>query len=90
PILDLPTETISEIFIQFLPTAPNRPLPHGFRSPALLTQICRRWLNIALATPSLWSALNLKLRDPSCLQPALELLQTWLARSRYLPLSISL
>ncbi|KAJ7434095.1 hypothetical protein B0H11DRAFT_740370 [Mycena galericulata] len=83
PILDLPTEIISEIFIQFLPTAPNRPLPHGFRSPALLTQLCRSWRNIALATPSLWSALYLKLRNPSSFQ-------TWLARSRDLSLSISL
>ncbi|KAJ6479467.1 hypothetical protein C8R47DRAFT_1019155, partial [Mycena vitilis] len=57
PVLTLPTETISEIFIQFFPSYPSRPPLTGNLSPRLLTQICRSWRQIALTTPSIWRAI---------------------------------
>ncbi|KAF7335390.1 F-box domain-containing protein [Mycena venus] len=85
PVLTLPNEIISEIFVHFLPTYPSCPPLCGSLSPSRLTQICRRWREIALATPALWRAVSLSkgsffLRgDPK---------HIWLARSGSLPLSI--
>ncbi|KAK6992100.1 F-box domain-containing protein [Favolaschia claudopus] len=59
PVLSLPNEIISEIFIRFLPAYPECPVSWGPRSPTFLTQICRRWREVALSTPALWRALSL-------------------------------
>ncbi|KAJ7906574.1 hypothetical protein B0H13DRAFT_2020452 [Mycena leptocephala] len=59
PVLTLPNEIISEIFIHFLPVYPLCPPSTGILSPTLLTQICRRWREISLATPALWKAVSL-------------------------------
>ncbi|KAJ7252245.1 hypothetical protein C8J57DRAFT_1520084 [Mycena rebaudengoi] len=53
PVLTLPAEITSEIFIHFLPIYPLRPPPTGLLSPALLGQICRKWRDVALGTPRL-------------------------------------
>ncbi|KAJ6560151.1 hypothetical protein B0H19DRAFT_945240, partial [Mycena capillaripes] len=57
PVLTLPAEIISEIFVHFLPIYPSCPPLTGFLSPTLLTQICRKWRHIALTTPALWRAI---------------------------------
>jgi hypothetical protein len=49
-LIAVPTEIISEIFIQFLPIYPLCPLSTGILSPTVLTQICRKWREIALDT----------------------------------------
>ncbi|KAJ7633162.1 hypothetical protein FB45DRAFT_745848, partial [Roridomyces roridus] len=59
PVLTLPTEITSEIFIQFLPPYPARPAIVGKRSPSFLLRICRTWRNVALSTPALWCAVRL-------------------------------
>ncbi|KAJ7808749.1 hypothetical protein B0H14DRAFT_1509851 [Mycena olivaceomarginata] len=62
PVLTaVPTEIISEIFIQFLPVYPLCPPSTGILSPTVLTQICRKWREIALETPTLWRAITLHL-----------------------------
>jgi len=61
PVLTLPNEIISEIFMQFLPPYPLCPPSTGLSSPTLLTQICRRWREIALASPMLWRAITITL-----------------------------
>ncbi|KAJ7356453.1 hypothetical protein DFH08DRAFT_802499 [Mycena albidolilacea] len=53
PILTLPNEITSEIFIHFLPNYPSWPPLTGPDSPTLLAQICREWRDIALETPAL-------------------------------------
>ncbi|KAJ7935126.1 hypothetical protein B0H13DRAFT_2472932 [Mycena leptocephala] len=58
PVLTLPNEIVSEIFIHFLPVYPLCPPLAGILSPTSLTQICRKWRDIALATPALWRALE--------------------------------
>ncbi|KAJ7280810.1 hypothetical protein C8J57DRAFT_1174431 [Mycena rebaudengoi] len=89
PILTLPTEITSEIFIHFLPRYPERPQVIGLSSPHILGQICRTWREIALGTPRLWRAIEL---NPPTARPtkALAILRTWISRSKNCPLSISL
>jgi hypothetical protein len=58
PVLTLPNEIVSELFIHFLPIYPSCPPLTGILSPSTLTQICREWREIALATPALWRAIS--------------------------------
>ncbi|KAJ7872303.1 hypothetical protein B0H14DRAFT_186186 [Mycena olivaceomarginata] len=84
PILTLPNEIVCEIFIHFLPIYPICPPLTGLFSPILLTHICRRWREIALALPALWRAI---LIHPNR-YPASDLVSTMLSRSGPCPLSI--
>ncbi|KAJ7467544.1 hypothetical protein FB451DRAFT_394344 [Mycena latifolia] len=84
PVLTLPNEIVSEIFVHFLPVYPLCPPINGLESPTLLTHICRGWREIALATPALWRAISLT-DDQD-----LHILESWLNRSRSLPLSLKM
>ncbi|KAJ6562372.1 hypothetical protein B0H19DRAFT_1144296 [Mycena capillaripes] len=83
PVLTLPSEIVSEIFLHFLPTYPLCPPLTGLFSPTVLTHICHKWRQIAVATPMLWRAISL-----SELRP--DIFETWLNRSGHCPLSIEL
>ncbi|KAJ7087025.1 hypothetical protein C8R43DRAFT_309973 [Mycena crocata] len=88
PVLTLPNEIVSDIFLHFLPAYPNYPSTTGLFSPTLLTHICRKWRQIALTTPSLWRAIPFPLDlDPSQCVP---MLQSWLARSCVCPVSVKI
>ncbi|KAJ7139218.1 hypothetical protein C8R44DRAFT_727322 [Mycena epipterygia] len=84
PVSTLSNEVISEIFIHFLPGYPACLLTEGTVSPSptLLTRICRKWREIALATPALWSGIGWTVT----MTP--HLLESWLAQSGISPLSI--
>ncbi|KAJ7192826.1 hypothetical protein GGX14DRAFT_479570 [Mycena pura] len=85
PVLTLPTEIICEIFIRFIPIYPLCPPFFGPLSPTVLTHICRKWRDIALATSELWRAISLsKIREP--FDPR----DIWLSASSRLPISISI
>ncbi|KAJ7149545.1 hypothetical protein C8R46DRAFT_1198600 [Mycena filopes] len=93
PVLTLPPEIVSEIFVSFLPSYPEPPPKTGLLSPYLLCQICRQWRAIAASTPDLWRAIPLNLSRASSQAFAaaqIELADTWLARSGTRPLSIRL
>ncbi|KAJ6602836.1 hypothetical protein DFH09DRAFT_1355027 [Mycena vulgaris] len=90
PLLHLPNEIISEIFLNFLPSPPERPPAVGPLSPSFLAQICRKWRDIAFSTPSMWSALQLNLDRRDLRGQQLYFLQTWLERSKDCLLSIAL
>ncbi|KAJ7157210.1 hypothetical protein C8R46DRAFT_909567, partial [Mycena filopes] len=66
PVLSLPPEITSEIFLHCVP-APSpldslgKPNPTKNVAPLLLLQVCRTWRQIALSTPHLWAALHLDL-----------------------------
>ncbi|KAJ7629983.1 aspartic peptidase domain-containing protein [Mycena polygramma] len=75
PVLTLPNEITSEIFVHFLPVYPKAPPPIGPLSPHLLCQICQKWRDIALATPALWRAISLPLREEKGLVHKLRLLE---------------
>ncbi|KAJ7629740.1 hypothetical protein DFH06DRAFT_1225291 [Mycena polygramma] len=88
PVLALPNELISEIFLHFLPPYPDFPPLKGLLSPTLLTHICRQWRDIALSTPQLWSAISSF--DNNWEGRELRIVKLWLERSHYCPLSIRL
>ncbi|KAJ7704544.1 hypothetical protein B0H17DRAFT_1126858 [Mycena rosella] len=90
PVLTLPNEIVSEIFVHFLPVYPHRSPLIGPRSPALLGQICRKWRDIALSTPALWRAVRLTLNKKRRLEQQLHLLESYLERSGSFRLSIEL
>ncbi|KAJ7653723.1 hypothetical protein DFH06DRAFT_1093263 [Mycena polygramma] len=89
PVLTLPHEIMSEIFIHFLPIYPLCPTLVGVFSPIFLTQICGQWREIALATPALWKAVGYSEYAIS-LERECELVNMWLDRSGCCPLSMSL
>ncbi|KAJ7827093.1 hypothetical protein B0H13DRAFT_1657130, partial [Mycena leptocephala] len=57
PVLTLPYEITSRIFVACLPSDGVRPSPDA--APLLLAQICRHWRKIALSTGELWCSVNL-------------------------------
>ncbi|KAJ7754514.1 hypothetical protein B0H16DRAFT_746760 [Mycena metata] len=87
PTLILPTEIVIEIFILFLPVYPFCPPLGGLGSPTLLTQICRDWLEIALATPNLWRAISVDTHW-TVFSRQVARAEIWLQRSQPLPLSL--
>ncbi|KAJ7019882.1 hypothetical protein C8F04DRAFT_325418 [Mycena alexandri] len=89
PVLTLPNEIVSECFIHVLPPYPARPPTTGPLSPTSLAQICRKWREIALSTPALWSSLTLTLEYGKS-EKQKSFLETWMARSRAHPISVSL
>ncbi|KAJ7127295.1 hypothetical protein C8R43DRAFT_1028261 [Mycena crocata] len=84
PVLTLPNEITSEIFIHFLPLYPSCPSFTGLLSPTILTHICRQWRQIALATPLLWRAISLDLVTPHLDDNLVQ----WVERTGSCPLSI--
>ncbi|KAJ7127705.1 hypothetical protein C8R44DRAFT_910890 [Mycena epipterygia] len=88
PVLTFPNEIISEIFLESLDSS-KRSLSDP-SSPLFLGHICRKWREIALSTPSLWTDIGLYLGNVAAHESQLRLLETWLRRSRECPLSISL
>ncbi|KAJ7128669.1 hypothetical protein C8R44DRAFT_94713 [Mycena epipterygia] len=88
PVLTLPNEIISEIFLQSL--SRDDKTPWAPKSPLFLGHICRKWREIALSTPWLWSDIDLPLGPSATHENRLRLLETWLTRSRDCPLSISI
>ncbi|KAF8146490.1 hypothetical protein K438DRAFT_1944552 [Mycena galopus ATCC 62051] len=60
PVLSLPFEVISDIFIQCLPDLQHAdPIfkfsPQKLPIPLLLSQICKAWKDVVLDTPKLWA-----------------------------------
>ncbi|KAF7367550.1 F-box domain-containing protein [Mycena sanguinolenta] len=88
PVLSLPNEIVAEIFVYFLPTYPLRPPLIGADSPTLLTHVCHKWRDIAVATPELWRALLFNHHTFPDIDLQLELCRLWLTRSQSYPLSM--
>lgn len=95
PILTLPNEITSEIFLWCLPeslSSVTGTLGRPFHAPMLLIHICRAWRSIAISTPRLWAGLALDL--PSLPKKFLttgeceNFLAEWLARAGACPLSL--
>ncbi|KAJ6602812.1 hypothetical protein DFH09DRAFT_1270637 [Mycena vulgaris] len=86
----LPNELMSEIFIHFLPVYPLCPPQTGPLSPNILTQICRKWREIALTTPALWRAISLYYVEENSRDGQVQTLESWLTRSGVFPLSIQM
>ncbi|KAJ7087032.1 hypothetical protein C8R43DRAFT_1244879 [Mycena crocata] len=89
PVLTLPNEIVSEIFLHFLPSYPECPSPAGLSSPTLLTHICQKWRQIALTTPYLWRAILFPSDFVPSAQRMAQRINSWLERSCVCPVSIS-
>ncbi|KAJ6459542.1 hypothetical protein C8R45DRAFT_1221298 [Mycena sanguinolenta] len=87
PVLTLPNEITTEIFLRFLPTYYPAPLT-GLDSPTVLTQICHQWRELALGLPILWQAMSLFANSP--FEQQAPLLDLWLSSSKCCPLSIQI
>ncbi|KAJ7018643.1 hypothetical protein C8F04DRAFT_1327022 [Mycena alexandri] len=93
PVLTLPPEIVSEIFVFFLPVYPKRAAHTGLLSPTTLSQICRPWRQIAFSTPQLWRTFKVVLlaRDSKQSDQADHVrMEAALRRSRSCPLSLEL
>ncbi|KAJ7021809.1 hypothetical protein C8F04DRAFT_1241148 [Mycena alexandri] len=93
PVLTLPPEITSHIFLDCLPFH-GRVQPSSIKAPLVLAQVCQYWRDIALATPQLWSSIDMKLEIG---QPNIPdkgtialLLRTWLSRAKRSPISLTL
>ncbi|PPR08057.1 hypothetical protein CVT24_010857 [Panaeolus cyanescens] len=58
PIRRLPNEVLAEIFRHTLPAHRN-PRTHPSDSPILLTLVCRKWREISLSMPYMWSKIHI-------------------------------
>ncbi|KAJ7648639.1 hypothetical protein DFH06DRAFT_1095428 [Mycena polygramma] len=86
PILTLPVELTSEIFLHCVPV---EPVPSVRVAPMLLGRICQEWRQIAYGDPRLWSSLSIA--EPAWYSFGLEaLIQDWVLRAGSVPLFFSM
>ncbi|KAJ7705294.1 hypothetical protein B0H17DRAFT_1192999 [Mycena rosella] len=88
PVLTLPSEITSEIFIHCL--FDTRARPNFAEAPLLLCNICSHWRTIAILTPALWSSIELGFKFSLFGSNLIDLLGIWLSRTGSHPLSLSL
>ncbi|KAJ7368766.1 hypothetical protein DFH08DRAFT_832193 [Mycena albidolilacea] len=88
PILTLPPELVSEIFIHCLPAERFTDVVNPSEAPLLLTHVCRAWRQIAISTPALWATFDIN--DMLSLPRIAEITQTWFERARKCPLTVSI
>ncbi|KAJ6779268.1 hypothetical protein DFH09DRAFT_118384 [Mycena vulgaris] len=95
PILALPIEITSRIFVHCLPVD-GRVCPSRSAAPLILAQICRHWRDVALSTCQLWKSMYIYLPFPT---PGLlagpehgasSLIQTWISRAKGQLISLGL
>ncbi|KAJ7236189.1 hypothetical protein C8J57DRAFT_1530292 [Mycena rebaudengoi] len=94
PVLTLPVEITSSIFLHCLPSH-GHVIPSPLRAPLLLAQICHRWREVALSTGELWNSLYpsyslIKAQVRHDWHPLCALMQTWFCRAKAAPLSLGL
>ncbi|KAJ7190883.1 hypothetical protein GGX14DRAFT_407641 [Mycena pura] len=92
PVLTLPPEITSRIFLKCLPSH-GRVQPSATKAPLVLAQVCRHWRDVALATARLWSSIDLKFEFGRRNIPdngTIPLLRTWLSRAKRSPISLTL
>ncbi|KAJ6582179.1 hypothetical protein B0H19DRAFT_1117727 [Mycena capillaripes] len=85
PILTLPVEVTSEIFLHCLPTEPDQPSTSV--APMVLGRICQQWRNIAYNNPRLWAAVTIRFLRGYRLDA---LVEDWLLRAGSMPLALRL
>ncbi|KAJ6632168.1 hypothetical protein B0H10DRAFT_1976386, partial [Mycena sp. CBHHK59/15] len=93
PLLTLPFDIISEIFIRCLPLAPYT-RPKRTEAPLLLSSTSSSFRSIALSIPSLWATIKIDYgmlsnpARPDVLDRVQSPVETWLSRAGSRPLSI--
>ncbi|KAK6995818.1 F-box domain-containing protein [Favolaschia claudopus] len=105
PILEIPYELTSQIFLCCLPSN-KRISPDPKAAPLVLAQICSHWRKIAVSIPELWNSFYLEFKgtnqydgirfmlnsDPRSASDdsIVALVDCWLSRAANLPLSITI
>ncbi|KAF7294081.1 hypothetical protein MKEN_01454700 [Mycena kentingensis (nom. inval.)] len=94
PVLTLPNELTSLIFIACLPNA-GGVRPSAKRAPLVLLGICRHWRSVALHTPELWASLDLEIcRGPrytiALIAGSWDALRTWFLRANKRRLALTI
>ncbi|KAK7062350.1 F-box domain-containing protein [Favolaschia claudopus] len=98
PVLSLPNEIMSEIFVHCLPDPSERSDFYALTTntklaPFLLLQVCSKWRRLAIATPMLWTALCLDFETPMHFFEAVILesfLSDFVMRAGSVPMSLDL
>jgi hypothetical protein len=95
PILTLPHEITSEIFLDCLPSPDVGSVesPDVTKAPLLLLHVCRTWRDIALSTPHLWVHLYLDLHripEEVGVHGLERVMADWFLRAGACPLSLSI
>ncbi|KAJ7154283.1 hypothetical protein C8R46DRAFT_448588 [Mycena filopes] len=86
----LPPEILGEIFMHCLEGL-GEIVPNPKNAPLLLCNICRRWREVALSTPRLWSSLAVDFGAISdCHGTQLGVYRDWLMRARKAPVTLFL
>ena len=86
PLENIPLEVIAQFFIAFLDTLTFGNVRNGIRS---LCLTCKEWRDLVYVTPDLWTVLDFHVQ-PDSSEYILLAVESWLRRSRQLPLKIKL
>jgi hypothetical protein len=86
PIRRLPPEILGEIFKYCLPAYNERAANADIRATMLPSHVCGHWRRVAIATPMLWSMINMNAYEEN-VESITELVATWFSRTRGYPLS---
>ncbi|KAJ7865534.1 hypothetical protein B0H13DRAFT_2670878 [Mycena leptocephala] len=97
PVLTLPFEITSRIFLDCLPEFEDptgrRTHPSQDEAPLVFTRVCRDWRTIAISTPTLWNHVRIELDSDDGRgyidSKWVALLDLWLQRSEPQPLSLT-
>ncbi|KAJ7724873.1 hypothetical protein B0H16DRAFT_1384676 [Mycena metata] len=87
PVLTLPVEITSKIFVECLPHKREKGVVNPREAPLLLMQVCRAWRNTAISTLALWSTFDVvRPNRPDLTQLAL----VWFERAAMRPRSVKI
>ncbi|KAJ6514466.1 hypothetical protein C8R47DRAFT_572421 [Mycena vitilis] len=91
PVLSLPPEIVSNIFVECLPHH-GRVRPSSVAPPLLLVQVCGVWRDIALQTHQLWRSVDVAFSIPPCgdQTAAIHIINRWFSRAKGQPLSLTI
>ncbi|KAJ7498519.1 hypothetical protein FB451DRAFT_1548371 [Mycena latifolia] len=88
PVLTLPPEITSEIFVHCLPARRDFDVVNLDEAPLLLMHVCSAWRQIAISIAALWTTLHIDMQD---IGPHFsEIVRIWLSRARQRPLSVKI
>ncbi|KAJ7724845.1 hypothetical protein B0H16DRAFT_1595355, partial [Mycena metata] len=87
PVLTLPPEITSEIFLCCLPETREFDVLNPREAPLLLTHICGAWRQIAIATPQLWTTFYIA-DENGIFDDLATVAETWFTRAGICGLSV--